>query len=373
MKKLSLLFIICAVCLLAENITAQTYVNSATGNDVSGNGSAGSPYKTFTKGYAMVASGGTLDLTGTFTWTDADETGDAQYTGYTIAKNLTIQGHGPGNTIAQAHASPASSDRRVFTINNSITVTFRDLSIKHGKSAGFWVNSTFTNYNGGAIGSGYGTSNGVNLSLYNVNIQANYDLTANYAGVYCEGIFYAERCAFQNNTGKNGSATALELEFSYTHNRKVINCTFYNNTSSDGSACPAVFVDRYGATFMNCTFISNTAGIKSYGMTPGSTETLIVNCILANSTQYDLYQIAGGSANGTKAYNSIVETQLAGGTTISYTNCLTGDQSNLNVSTPTTNGSDNTISPFLPLLAGSVAIDAGLAAAEGLALRSLGV
>ena len=103
---------------------ATIYVNSSTGNDTSGDGTTGLPYKTFHKGYTASSSGDTIDLTGTFTWTDADETGDALRIGYTISKNLTIQGQGPGNTIVQAHSSPLSADRRVFAMSNNKVVTF---------------------------------------------------------------------------------------------------------------------------------------------------------------------------------------------------------------------------------------------------------
>ena len=75
----------------------------------------------------MSVSGDIINLSGTFTWTDAGETGDVQYTEYTISKNITIQGQDPGNTIVQAHGSPNSADRRVFTITNGYTVYFKEL------------------------------------------------------------------------------------------------------------------------------------------------------------------------------------------------------------------------------------------------------
>ena len=92
------------------------YVNSSTGNDTNGDGTSGAPYKTFHKGYMSASNGDTIDLSGTFTWTDTDETGDSVNFGYTINKNLTIQGQGPGNTIVQAHALVSSADRRVFRV-----------------------------------------------------------------------------------------------------------------------------------------------------------------------------------------------------------------------------------------------------------------
>jgi hypothetical protein len=81
---------------------ATIYTNSISGNDSTGDGTSGSPYKTFTKAYTAASSGDTIDLTGTFTWTDADETLDVATTGVTLQKNLTIQGQSADETIIQA-------------------------------------------------------------------------------------------------------------------------------------------------------------------------------------------------------------------------------------------------------------------------------
>jgi hypothetical protein len=71
---------------LSTSLMGETiYVNSSTGDD-DGDGSSGSPYKTFHKGYTMASSGDIIDLTGTFNWDDAAESGDAATTGYTIAQ-----------------------------------------------------------------------------------------------------------------------------------------------------------------------------------------------------------------------------------------------------------------------------------------------
>lgn len=53
---------------------ATIYVDADTGDDMLRNGTESAPYKTFTKGYSMTPAGGALDLTGTFTWTDAGKT-----------------------------------------------------------------------------------------------------------------------------------------------------------------------------------------------------------------------------------------------------------------------------------------------------------
>ncbi|MSP65037.1 MAG: hypothetical protein EXR16_05365, partial [Bacteroidetes bacterium] len=191
--------IIFILFLTLDIVSAQTYANSSAGNDGTGNGSSAAPYKTFYKAYTVVASYGIIDLTGTFTWTDTDETADAQYTGYTISKHLTIRGQGPGSTIIQAHSSANSADRRVFTITDGYTVTFKNLSIKHGKGFAGYIGQTYFTYHGGAIGSAYGSSTGLTLNLENVNISTNYS-SYTIAGVYCEGKITVNKCTFENNS-----------------------------------------------------------------------------------------------------------------------------------------------------------------------------
>ncbi len=100
------------------------YSNSVTGDDSTGDGSQNSPYKTFHKAYTAASSGDTINLTGTFTWTDAGETGDSSTSasGYTISKNLTITGQTATSTIIQAHSASSTADRRVFSVGGSATV-----------------------------------------------------------------------------------------------------------------------------------------------------------------------------------------------------------------------------------------------------------
>ena len=349
MKKLIL------IILFFTNVNATSiYVNYNSGNDVSGNGTSGSPYKTFHKVYTMATTSDTIYLSGTFTWTNSDETGDIANTGYTIGKNLTIIGEGPGNTIVQAHSSANSADRKVFNISNNMTVTFKNLTIRHGKIS--------SGYYGAAIGSTSGSSSGIFLTLENVNISTNNSGDGHAAGVYCDGTFIAQKCTFENNTGTYDHAIALELEVGTgtQKQRDIINCTFYNNTSTNANA-PAVFVSSLGANFMNCTFIGNTNGFKTWDPTGTTNIRYITNCIIANSTGYDLYALQG-KANNNVVLNSIIEVVLNGSTANSFTTCIQGNQVNLNVTTPTTTGenANNLITPILQLATNSVAINAGL-------------
>ncbi|WP_428742543.1 choice-of-anchor Q domain-containing protein [Tenacibaculum sp.] len=223
---------------------------------------------------------------------------------------------------------------------------------------------TYYQYNGGAIGCAAGEY-GANVTLDNVIISENYSTSSGTAGVYIAGVFNANNCTFQNNTqtsASNAIALHLYLDGDYTKKaRNIINCTFYNNTSTNAGAT-AVMVDRTGANFINNTFINNTNGIKAYAMDNiGSEPELnIVNCILANSTGYDLYSYSGDDL-GTKCTNSIIEVEETGGNVVNYVNSYTGDQTLLNVTSPTSNGGDATLTPYIALANNSVAINTGVA------------
>ena len=105
------------------------YVNSSSGNDTSGDGSSGAPYKTFHKGYTVAVSGDTINLTGIFTWSDNDESGDVAEQGYKISKNLMIVGQSDGTTIIQADTASNTASRRVLTAQ--ATASFNSLTIKN--------------------------------------------------------------------------------------------------------------------------------------------------------------------------------------------------------------------------------------------------
>lgn len=169
---------------------ATIYVNSSTGGDDVGDGSLGSPYKTFHQAYTGASSDDVIDLTGTFTWTDSDETGDASTSGYTISKSLVLRGHGAGTTILQAASSDNVADRRVLTIDSSVSTTISGHTIRYGKqgSAGggciyagsgsdVTVNDTdiysCRTTNGSANGAGLQTESGT-LTIFNSSIHDNY-------------------------------------------------------------------------------------------------------------------------------------------------------------------------------------------------------
>jgi hypothetical protein len=293
MKTKSLLIV---VLLIVSTITfSQTiYVNSSTGNDAAGDGTLGNPYKTFHKGYTMVSSGGTLDLTGTFTWTDADETGDVAANGYVISKNINIFGQSNGSTIIQADVTENTADRRVLTLSAGYTVELRDLTIKHGYSTvGNWYSdgggglksmanltmrrciitnnrlNSLVNSNSGSGGGAYISGGNVNVLIDDCIFRNNSNTSSyRYGGglAICSisTTVILSNSTFNNNTNADGSGLFFYGSWS-TPKPHIYNCTFTANSGGTYGAC---FLDRKGCYVTNCTFANNpSGGLVVYGDT----------------------------------------------------------------------------------------------------------
>jgi hypothetical protein len=385
------------------------YVNSSTGNDATGNGSSGSPYKTFNKGYTIAAAGNTINLAGTFTWTDADETGDAATSGYTINKNLTITGQGAGQTIIQAAATENTADRRVISIGYGYSVTIQNLTIRYGRL-------TSTNYGGAGI---YVSGNS-NLNLTSCIVELN-DRTCSetdgrYAGgggIMVSGLSTGnvtiDKCQIQYNSNLGGSGNSgggIHTEVGNTSSGilTITNSTINNNSSVYGAAIYArsprikvansticynsgsyIIYPHAGSSsynqyafFTNVTIAYNSLGTSGYcfitsGLADGSytpkgcmmKNTIIAQNKRTDNSQYD-YNYSGASSLTNNGYN-LVETQSGGGThfTNGVNGCITGIQANLRLnSTPSYNNTLNG-TQTLALLGGSVAVNAGSSSANG--------
>lgn len=230
---------------------ATIYANSATGNDTTGDGSSGSPYKTFHKAYTAASADDTINLTGTFTWTDADETGDASTSGYTIGKDLTITGQSADTTIVQAHASEASADRRVFSISLGVTATIENLTIRHGMS---------------------GSSDG--------------------GGIHIDGTATIDSCLIYDNRAASGSGGGVNVRGAAT----VQNSTIYNN------------IAHYKGGGLNRNYYSGSGGA------PGASDTLdIINStITGNQVTQTVAYLEGGGVFFRRGSGSITNSTITG-------------------------------------------------------------
>jgi hypothetical protein len=391
---------------------AQTvYVNSTTGNDATGNGTSGSPYKTFYKGYTIASTGNTINLTGTFTWTDAGETGDAATTGYTISKNLTITGQGAGVTIIQSAATENTADRRVFTLGSGYSVTIQNLTIRNGYitnssgAAAIYLGGSTVfslsnctiernniNYNdgdgryqGGAIQIYYLSTGSVNIDKCLFQYNSNTGGSSNSGGAIHwmdwstnTGLITITNSTFNNNTSVYGSAI-----FARSSRSTISNSTFSNNTGGTTLyySCGSSSTNLVYGYLTNVTVAYNTLGTYGYGvyessMGNGSTGTLgltkglmLKNCIIAQNkttgnTQQD-YNGGNSSHTVNNGYNLVEAKTGSENFTNGVNGCIVGVQANLRLSN--TLGYNNTSNgtQTLALYGGSVAINAGNSSANG--------
>mgnify|MGYP000398037725 CR=1 FL=1 len=361
----------------AEAASTTVYVNANTGNDSTGDGSSSNPYKTFTKGYSMAASGDTLDLTGTFTWTDADETGDSAETadtttqstnGFTIDKNMTIQGHGVGTTIIQAGTSLSDSSSRVFFVNGA-DATFNNLELRYG----------LTTYAGGAIR----IAGGGNVTIDSCYIHDN-------EGDMCGGgieVAYATSVTITNTTISNnasphdGGGGGIRMASNGT--LILTNSTICNNTIADwaggtGNRIGAGIYLAEGYSFTayvtNCTITGNTTDdIYGAGVCQDSGTAYLKNNLIANNTSNEPsvndYEFYGGTLNDNGG-NIVEFYSNTGSGTGGLTSIVSGDQSNLfgtGVSATPVLALNDTLNgvPTIALGAGSVAINGGGSGSNG--------
>ena len=378
---------------------ATIHVNSSTGDDASGNGSSGSPYKTFHKAYTASSNSDVINLTGTFNWNDSDETGDVAGSGYTISKNITITGQGASSTIIQAHGTYNSADRSVFKISG--TVTINNVTIRHGvttsgsSAGGIDLTGTLTidrsviSYNRYNSSDYYGaggifTDQNSTLTMDDVTIDNNV-FDGKYWG---SGGLYSTQSVtitINNSTFSNNTTTSTHpTTYTYSYAQpsgalgvyrfcsvKITNSTIRGNTTNSyGGAIQVWYPTRFIIT--NCTIANNNAdagagGINFESVTSGY-KIYLKNTILANNTgnsaSNDFYSDSGSSSSlyiSDGGYN-IVESST--NYTFSGTGDVTGDQSNLwgtGVSATPSLGDNSTSNSTqtLALTSGSVAIDAG--------------
>ncbi len=311
--------VLCFLSLSAEQALAATiYANSSTGNDTTGAGTVGSPYLTFHKAYTSASSGDIINLTGTFTWTDASETGDVSTSGYTLSKNLTVQGQGADETIVQAHSSDNSADRRVFTVANTYTVTFSGLMIRYGKvgssqyGGGIDVIGTATidscdiSYNRATDGGGGGVNVWGTATIASSTIHHN---VASYMGGGLNRHYY---------TSGNGTPNG-------THTMDVLNSTISSNTVTQTVAYlegGGVFYRRGSGAITNSTITLNqvvnggtSRSTHGLGTGDGAGTIQLKNTIIAGNVlstnggdighrenNYGIYADNGGNVIGRPGY-----------------------------------------------------------------------
>lgn len=284
--------IILGFFLFSSSASAATiYANYSTGNDTTGDGSFIAPYKTFHKAYTMAASNDTIDLNGTFTWTNADETGDAVTTGYTISKNLIITGQSATSTIIQAATASTTADRRVFTIDSTASTTFQNLTIRHGRLTS------------GASSEGGGILNSGTTTIDRVHVRENYvqvSTSGTGGGINNKGTLTVRNSAILYNHALSQGG-GIASSFTGTQGTRptvmyIVNTTIAYNTQTSSSATvggPGIFAREGTVYVLNSSIVENNQLSSNTSYAPavntGGGTVHLKNTIVANNKQQGTY------------------------------------------------------------------------------------
>lgn len=347
--------------------TQTVYVNSSAGDDNSGDGTIGKPYKTFTKGYEKVNYAGTLVLSGIFTWTDKEETGDTETSGFTIAKNITIEGLGTDLAIVQAAEKSGDNRSRVFTIPQNSTVTFKNLEIRNGYVTG--------SNDGGGITIGYYSNITVlNCFIHHNRARQGFAIESLNSNLLITNSTISDN-SFNNGTITAGGAVDAQQRDNSSYGITMSNSTVCNNSgASYGGGISAAYGIHY---ITNCTVVKNTSTLEGGGISVAGGDSCkgnlyIKNSIIANNisitTAIEDYDDSMDGLTFNNGYN-IVEFHNSPGFTSA--NTISGNQTDLFgkgvFSTPALTKNNSSIgTPTLALATGSIAINAGNDTANGL-------
>ena len=359
--------------LTMQGFTQTVNVNSYTGDDNLGDGSFGNPFKSFTKGYAMVRSNGTLALTGTFTWTNINETGDDTITGFTISKNITIEGFGNKLAIVQAAINSGDNKSRVLTISPGSTVTLKNLEIRNGYLTG-------TNDGGGITIGYYSNINILNCYIHHNCARQGFAIESLNSHLIITNSTISDN-SFNNGTVNAGGAIDTQEGAGTTYGINISNSTVCNNKgASYGGGISAAFGVHY---ITSCTIVNNTCTLEGGGISIAGGDSYkgdvyIKNSIVANNisttTVTEDYDDSFDGMTYDNGYNIIEfhnSPNLTGaGTIIGAQASLFGKE--ISSTPPLTYDNQENGTPFLALVTGSVAINAGnaLTNAEVSTLRS---
>jgi hypothetical protein len=232
---------------------ADTYVNSATGNDTTGNGSSGNPYATIQKGLDVHAAAGDRVIV---------QVGS----GYTITAGLTkaTNGSTPGsnqpNRLIGCTSTPFDGGRPVITINGS-TITAISLS-----GTGWWIESfeidcaNQTSSTGISLGA-WGHITNCWIRRFTVR---GVDMNAQYTHV--------SDCRVYDGT----SAATAAINLRNTQGGVIVNNDVYDN------ACPGILTASGGVGAIVDNRVYRNTGASSDGILFTYTNTVMGNVAHAN-------------------------------------------------------------------------------------------
>ena len=247
-----------------------------------------------------------------------------------IPRNLSIDGGASGVTVQRSSAG-GTPQFRIFDVPAGVTATLRALTVSNGNHP---------------VQAG-GIQNSGNLTLQRVTVANN--TAPQSGGVQNDVVMTISDSAIVNNSTPGGFGGGIGIFGSST---VLINTTVANNNGgSDGGGIAASGT----VTLTNCTITGNTTTSVGAGMTvSGATVTLRNTIVVGNSGSS---QIDGNLQVGSA--NNLIGTPGTGG----LTNGVNGNLIGVTAAAAGlgTLGNHGGLTQSVPLLPGSVAIDAGTA------------
>ena len=323
-------FLLIILFLFTSLLAVENYYVSTTGDDWSGNGTAGNPWQTINHAVEWVPNTTTTEIiihiaAGTYNLWDGDETNGIEFDADFM--DITLQGADEATTIVEGHESQNLGNGTIFYILQDENVTINDMTIRNGAISGddggaFEVlsGSSLTMNNcsildnlsahvdewGGGFGGGILMAESTTLTMTDCTISGN---LANYGGgIYAlHSTLDLTGCLFDDNQAFGGGAIGTDrgtettggtvtltncilrnhadggaIEPNYA-TLNMTNCTVHDNVD-DGEGGG---IDGYESTIVitNSTICNNTSGDSGGGIYYNSNSTLtITNSTVANNT-----------------------------------------------------------------------------------------
>ncbi|MCX6309365.1 MAG: hypothetical protein NTY32_11225 [Bacteroidia bacterium] len=328
---------------------AAVYSISVAGNDVSGTGSALSPWASFSMAQTAAASGDTIQVSGMIDmWSDpanltfasilpAGSFSTTNKTGILITKSLTIQGTSSAMDGFDGKSNlDGTNTTRLFQLSDPlVTLTLKNLKLVNGAAK---TDITTVSSGGGAILMLNGNIVAENV-LFDSNLAVGHSALAG-AVLYITntnalGTTF-KNCVFSNNAADKTGAIYINALAAGTASApsvlKFEGCSFIANESRLAFGGSAIFL-RLGSVYttvsmINCTIAKNKVSVAANGgavyLYSGKISTVVnlINCTITENTA------AGSAGNGAGVYfpnnvsacqatlniqNSIIEGNTAAG------------------------------------------------------------
>lgn len=232
-----------------------------------------------------------------------------------IDRDVTILGHGAKSTVIQAAATPTGGSNRIFTVSSGITVTLREVTIRHGNPGGTEPGGAIRILPGAdvtiedsAIVANHAGQNAGAIHLQSASLTVNNSEISENIGTRIGTITYGGGIAVLADSGDADLA--------------VNNSTISENFARNGGGISAWVSSghTFNLTLSHCTIASNAisggagSGLYAFVDTSATFQLDVANCVVSNGASGGNFHADGsGSVNVSRAYTLLQDNTLPGG------------------------------------------------------------